>query len=244
MDVYTAEVANLRISLISQSNGERAVETQLTQDSWTSIDIPITEFTSQNNFTINDIFQIKLESSKFFAGNGADGTIFVDNVYFWKKPAGASPLVGSWKLATNGLALGVGPNLSDLSWWNYSVGGGRPCIDDDLYVFNADGTFQNVLGSDTWVEGWQGASPDGCGSPVAPHDGSSQATWSSTDTTVTLNGVGAYLGIPKVTDTGELSTPNDAPSSITYQMSLSNDNNTLEVHVDLGWGVWYYKFEK
>ena len=60
MDVYTAEVANLRISLISQSNGERAVETQLTQDSWTSIDIPITEFTSQNNFTINDIFQIKL----------------------------------------------------------------------------------------------------------------------------------------------------------------------------------------
>jgi hypothetical protein len=41
-----------------------------------------------------------------------------------------------------------------------------------------------------------------------------------------------------------LSTPNDAPSSITYQMSLSNDNNTLEVHVDLGWGVWYYKFEK
>ena len=244
LDVYTAEVANLRISLISQSNGERAVETQLIQDSWTSIDIPITEFTSQNNFTINDIFQIKLESSKFFAGNGADGTIFVDNVYFWKKPAGVSPLVGSWKLATNGLALGVGPNLSDLSWWNYSVGGGRPCIDDDLYVFNADGTFQNVLGSDTWVEGWQGASPDGCGSPVAPHDGSSQATWSSTDTTVTLNGVGAYLGIPKVTDTGELSTPNDAPSSITYQMSLSNDNNTLEVHVDLGWGVWYYKFER
>ena len=113
-----------------------------------------------------------------------------------------------------------------------------------MYVFNADGTFQNILGSDTWVEGWQGASPDGCGSPVAPHDGSSQATWSSTDTTVTLNGVGAYLGIPKVTDTGELSTPNDAPSSITYQMSLSNDNNTLEVHVDLGWGVWYYKFEK
>ncbi len=45
------------------------------------------------------------------------------------------------------------------------------------YVFNTDGSFQNVVGSETWVETWQGAAAEGCGTPVAPHDGSATATY-------------------------------------------------------------------
>ena len=68
----------------------------------------------------------------------------------------------------------VGPNQDDGSWWQNSAGDvtTRACLFDDEYVFNADGSFQNVLGADTWLETWQGVTADGCGAPVAPHDGS------------------------------------------------------------------------
>ena len=54
IDVWTAspEFENLEISLISASNGERPVLAKLTQDEWTSFDIPISDWTSQNGFTI------------------------------------------------------------------------------------------------------------------------------------------------------------------------------------------------
>ena len=83
----------------------------------------------------------------------------------------------------------------------------RACF-NDIYRFNADGTFQNVLGDDTWIEGWQ-AGYDGCGEPVAPHDGSAAATWSSDGSSIVLSGIGAYLGIPKPFNGGESCTVAD-----------------------------------
>jgi hypothetical protein len=104
----------------------------------------------------------------------------------------------------------------------------------------------NVLGAETWLEGWQGADPaDVCGTPIAPHDGMGAFTYyyNQSGATVTLNGTGAYLGIPKVTDTGELASPGDAPSSITYELVFL-DSNTIRVWVNLGWGYWTYKMVK
>ena len=56
----------------------------------------------------------------------------------------------------------------------------------------------NIQDGETWLEAFQGADPDGCGTPVAPHDGSNAATWAydADAGTVTLNGQGAYLGLP------------------------------------------------
>ena len=47
----------------------------------------------------------------------------------------------------------------------------RACYFDDDYVFSGDGTFNNVLGDETWIEAWQGVEYDQCGTPVYPHDG-------------------------------------------------------------------------
>ena len=154
--------------------------------------------------------------------------------------------VGAWTLAPEAGALKVGPGYDDGSWWANSTDDltTRACLFDDQYVFNPDGTFENVLGADTWVEGWQGADPaDVCGTPIAPHDGSAAATWSidSKAGTLTLTGVGAYLGIPKVTDTGELAAPGDAPASITYPIELIEDGNSMRIALDLGWGWWTFK---
>ena len=78
---------------------------------------------------------------------------------------------------------------------------------DDVYHFGPDGSFQNILGDQTWLEAWQeGVDADGCGAPVAPHDGSANATYFVDDeaNTITLNGVGAYMGIAKAITDGEL----------------------------------------
>ncbi len=156
-------------------------------------------------------------------------------------------LIGStWKLAPMAQALAVGPTKGDFSWWSNSEGDvtTRACLFDDKFVFNADGTFNNVQDGETWLEGWQGMDPEGCGASVAPHDGSNAATWSYDEAagTVTLTGVGAHLGLAKVTNGGELAAPSAAPASITYPVVV--DGNTMTVDIDFGGGFWHFVFER
>ena len=155
-------------------------------------------------------------------------------------------LTGTWKMSPEAGALGVGPNQGDTSWWSNSTGDvtTRACFFDDDYVFNANGTFNNVLGSQSWIEGWQGGS-DACGTPVAPHNGSNAATWvyDSNANTVTLTGVGAYLGLAKVYNGGELSSPAGAPASITYTVSTFT-TTALTLDISIGGGWWRFKLTK
>lgn len=150
---------------------------------------------------------------------------------------------GTWKMSPQAAALGVGPALGDISWWSNSEADvvTRACYFDDKYEFAGDGTFSNVLDGETWLEGWQGA--DGCGTPVAPHDGSNAATWTYDDVagTITLNGVGAYLGLPKVYNGGELSDPADAPASIVYPVEFNATEDTMTINIEIANGA-YWRF--
>ncbi len=162
-------------------------------------------------------------------------------------PPTESPVVGTWRLAPESAALGVGPALNDVSWWSNSSEDvtTRACLFDDAYVFSADGTFQNVLGSETWVEPWQGASAEQCGAPVFPHDGTASATYTydANAGTITINGRGAFLGLAKVVNGAELASPNDAPDSVTYIATI--DGNTMELDIEVAnGGHWSFKFEK
>ncbi len=155
------------------------------------------------------------------------------------------PVAGVWTMAHEAGALAVGPNPNDGSWWSNSAEDvmTRACFFDDKYVFNPDGTFNNVLDGDTWLETWQGVEADACGAPVAPHDGMTPATFSvDLETrTVTLNGVGAYLGIPKAFNGGELGNPADAPASITYDLSFSDSGRVMTAILNIGGGFWTFK---
>ncbi len=241
LDVWTADVLQtIEVSLISASNGERPVVVALNQNDWTSIDIPISDYTDQTGFTVADIFQLKYVGDPF----GGGGTAFIDNIYFYRSPSTPTSIVGSWVLAPEAGALGVGPAPGDTSWWSCDdvCVGDRACYYDDQFVFNTDGSFNNILGSESWIEGWQGGS-DSCGTPVAPHDGSNAATYIYDEGagTLTLNGVGAYVGVPKAVNTGELTNPADAPASVTYNITFV-DANTMEVSIEAGSGVfWQYK---
>ncbi|MDA9125516.1 hypothetical protein N9J80_01925 [Flavobacteriaceae bacterium] len=158
----------------------------------------------------------------------------------WK----TSPLIGSWKLAPEAGAIGVGPAQDNISWWYNSTSdlATRACLFDDEYVFGADGSFQNVLGTQTWVEAWQGATNEECGAPVAPHDGSATATYVYSAGAVTINGAGAFLGMAKVINGAEITSPADAADSITYIATLSEDGLTLELDIEVaGGGFWSFK---
>jgi len=164
----------------------------------------------------------------------------------WK----TSPLNGSWKLAPEAGAFGVGSELNDLSWWSNlsSDVTTRACLFDDDYVFGTDGSFQNVLGTQTWLDPWQGTDPEACGAPVAPHNGTANATYTYDETagTITINGTGAYLGLARVVNGTELTSPADAVDSITYLATLSEDGNTLDLDIEFvtldgSIGFWSFK---
>ena len=163
----------------------------------------------------------------------------------WK----TSPLIGSWKLAPEAGALGAGPALNNFDWYSNTLEEVtvRACQFDDEFVFGTDGSFQNILGTQTWLEPWQGTSPDACGTPVAPHDGTATATYTFDESagTITINGTGAYLGISKVVNGTELLSPDGAVDSITYMTTLSDDGLTLDLDIEIANGAfWSFKLAR
>ena len=75
-----------------------------------------------------------------------------------EEPVNSHPLAGTtWALAQQAGALGVGPNQGDTSWWSNSADDltARACLFDDTITFNADNSYVQVMGSETWIESWQ-----------------------------------------------------------------------------------------
>tara|TARA_B100001564_G_scaffold256165_1_gene218088 strand:- start:4584 stop:6410 length:1827 start_codon:yes stop_codon:yes gene_type:complete len=159
-------------------------------------------------------------------------------------------VTGSWSLASEAGALKVGPTAGDGSYWSNSGGDvtTRACLFDDEYVFSADGSFSNVLGSETWLEGWQDdIDNDVCGAPIAPHNGSNPATYTVDESagTITIVGSGAFLGLAKANNQNEEGTPND--DTIVYTYSLSEGDSVLTLGLTgfaNGEGHWTYKLVK
>jgi hypothetical protein len=98
------------------------------------------------------------------------------------------------------------------------------------------------MGDSTWIETWQGAASEGCGTPVAPHDGSGTASYAlDTDAgTLTITGLGAHLGLPKAGDGIELLSPEDASESITYKIMASTDDS-MTLEAAYSGGFWTFK---
>lgn len=169
---------------------------------------------------------------------------FYTLVFLISFSAAFAQVEGTWKVSPQADALGVGPELGDISWWSNSEDDltTRACYFDDKYVFHTDGTFSNIQDDETWIEEWQGSDPPACGTPVPPHDGSNAATWIyDTGTgTVTLTVTGAYLGLAKVYNEGELSDPNNAPPFITYPVEFSDNGDTMTINISIGTGYWRY----
>lgn len=82
IDIWTADVDDIDIFSISRATGEKAVKKTLKAGQWNSIDIPLSEYTSQG-LSMADIFQFKFDN---LGASRGTGTIFIDNMYMWKEP--------------------------------------------------------------------------------------------------------------------------------------------------------------
>ena len=153
---------------------------------------------------------------------------------------------GTWRLAQIPGALSVGPSQADYSWWNSSTNDliSRSCIFDDSVTFDANGNFMHFMDGNTWLEPFQGVISEQCGSPVAPHDGSGSHSYVYINNQLTVNGTGAHLGLPKVVNGGEISTGAAVPSSITYEISLSSDGDTMTLEIDYAVGWWKFIYQR
>ena len=82
IDVWTADATQVEIFPISIASGEQQVTKALNPSEWNSFDIPMSDFTDQG-LVINDLHQFK------FVGSG---TIFLDNIYYYKAPSTSGPV--------------------------------------------------------------------------------------------------------------------------------------------------------
>jgi hypothetical protein len=159
---------------------------------------------------------------------------------------------GSWSLNPAAGALGVGPDSASTAWWDSDANAptDRNCLFDDSIVFSANGTYEHFMDGSTWLETWQAGSPaEGCGTPIAPHDGGSN-TYTFSNGTLTVSGPGAHIGLAKVHNGGEDGMPvND---QIAYSVTFSGANSEI-MTVDIsfpnaggtnGLGWWRYVYLK
>ena len=165
---------------------------------------------------------------------------------------------GSWGFDAQSvdwvMAVGLGNTLLPASgnWWQLTpdmMQNERPCLVDDRFILRPDGSFSVSHGMETWLEPWmmEGA-PEECGEPIAPFDNNSDGyKWylENNDSTLVLEGMGAYIGLPKVSDGFELGSLTEVQPSISYEIiEQANDYNTMTLMADMGWGSWQFKLRK
>lgn len=153
---------------------------------------------------------------------------------------------GDWTLEPVAGALKVGPAQGDGSWWSSGAGDvtGRACLFDDVYTFtgNATGTYAVNTGDMTWLEPWQGMDPEGCGTPVAPFVSSTDFTYTYQNNQLTLEGVGAALGLVKAHNGVELGSPADAPGQVTYEIASQTEDGPVRrmtLQIFTGGETWW-----
>ena len=195
-----------------------------------------TEMSPSHTYAADGEYTVTLTATNSGGSTSASETLTLTSVLT------LADLNDTWKVAPEAGALAVGPSQGDGSWWSISEADltTRSCFMDDKYTLNADGSFSIEMDGDTWLEPWQ-ADAEICGAPVAPHDGSGSYTYEATETTLTLSGEGAFMGLPKANNAGEL--PNvDLPTSITYTIAefvRDGAGKRLVLDIECGTGVWW-----
>jgi len=149
----------------------------------------------------------------------------------------------TWKLFREGISMSLGPDADNAAqWWpGLANDGARPCAYEHEITFHLDGTyefddkgmfwaefgvFNNVTGCDQNVtaeqcfESTAANMVNACGDDVSAWgSGTHSFEFDAATSTLTLNGNGAWIGIPKLASDGETLVP---VSSVTSQVSVES----------------------
>lgn len=210
--------------------------------------------------------QANLKNLVVFADtdNNNGGTFYIDDIQFQYQPViTLDDLVGSgaktWRMKDGADTWGVGPFPGSPEYfpgWGNDISGDRPCIWNDEWVFNINGTVEYKTNGDFYNEAYFGLGlGDGCTSD-AELTGTDAEPWgsgthafalsqgsSSTPAYLTLIGQGAFIGLAKAYNGGEYTAPPpNANANVTYTIySYTNDgvNEEMGVSVEVAAGVFW-----
>ncbi len=162
-----------------------------------------------------------------------------------------------WKLDPTAAAYKVGPGPNDGSWWSSGLGDvtGRSCEFNDEYVFtfSAARTFNYDNKGDFYGDGYLGDNSNAC-QPSSNYT-AVQAPWGSGSFTytftpnaginglgqLTVTGLGAHIGLQKVRNGSEVTTP---ATAITYDVLAATHDvpgnfDVLTLGVAIGAPGWW-----
>lgn len=204
-----------------------------------------TEYNPVHTYAADGDFTVTLTASDDnFASDEATATISISSAVF--TAADLSNAEGKvWRLDGEA-SYYVGPAQGSSEWWGGLDAAGvveRYCQMDDEFIFYDDGTFVYDSQGDVWAESYMGGNNE-CltdESLTAPFDayGSGTHAFTATDTEITVNGLGAFLGFNRAYNGAELPTDGSGTpaSSITYEVYEYSSNDGVErvtVTVDYG----------
>ncbi len=150
----------------------------------------------------------------------------------------------TWKLFREGTSMSLGPNADSPTefWAGLTNDGARPCLYEQEITFHADGTYEFDDMGMFWAEFGVFNNVAGCTTSETPEQcfetagatlvnacGDDISAWGSGSHTfeydvptnrLTLNGMGAWIGIPKLGTSGETIVP---VSSVTTQITIEEN---------------------
>ncbi len=170
------------------------------------------------------------------SNDGKSNDVLSQAVAITDPDAELTKLVGdvskSWKLlrvvAPGRWPLEVGPIAKDQVWWAQGRDNDeialRPCIMNDEYIFGRDGSYKYRSNGDFWAEGGVFEPANLCQESNATNlkgpggvdlsafgDGDhSFVLTNGTKPTITLNGLGAFIGLPKIATDYEVAVPQNS----------------------------------
>ncbi len=167
----------------------------------------------------------------------------------------------TWKLLRDGVALGVGPDAAGaFSWWSLSNNGTRPCVFEHEFTFARNGDFifndNGIFWGEAAVFGGT-ANFEVCFEALASNmvnsDGQDVSAWlggthafeyNAIAGTITLNGNGAWMGIPQLGTAAESISP-EASKTFTASIESLAGYDLLTIsyaYADLFWQFKYASY--
>lgn len=172
----------------------------------------------------------------------------------------------TWKLFREGTSMSLGPNAeSPAEWWSGLTNDGtRPCLYEQEFTFSLDGTYQFDDKGMFWGEFgvWGGGNCpsstdllETCFEATAANmvncngddvsawlSGSHAFTYDPSTSTLSLAGLGSWIGIPKLTTSGESLVPvSSTDAQITIEQFEGYDVMTVAFDYGEG-GYWPIKY--
>ncbi len=141
----------------------------------------------------------------------------------------------TWKLSPEEGALFVGPSDGSATWWQSSadVPAERPCAWDDEWIFTPDGKVVYDTKGDIWAEDYMGFNFECIDETLLPDN---LSAWASGEhafilgpESISLVGNGAFIGLPKVANGAEVTSPQSGVTYTVTDMTTDADGNDLIV---------------